>query len=257
MITWTSRQADKQTSRRLTYCFGLPEEGKTFIQHPWELSRENCVLKQLKNKNLHNIADIGVNDMHYTKIVKEFVDGKVYAVDVFFPENGEIKDGIFCLNDIKKLPDNELDGIIMLDVLEHIENDKVFFDVIVNKLKNGGIILITVPAWQFLFSAHDVKALHYRRYNRKQLLALLKHNEVKTKKCHYFYTSLFLVRLASIFKKKKFTGYDMGWKYSERNIITIIVKAILDMDFCINKMLDKIGIHLPGLSLIAVCRKNI
>ena len=237
--------------------FGLPEEGKIILQHPWKLSRGNCVLKQLKHKNLHNIADIGVNDMYYTKKVKEIVDGKVYAVDVFFPEDGEIRDGIFCLNDINKLPDNELDGIIMMDVLEHIENDKVFFDIIVNKLKNGGIMLITVPAWQFLFSAHDVNSLHYRRYNKKQLIALLKHNEVKTKKCHYFYTSLFLARLVFISKKNKFTGNDIGWKYSEKNIITIIVRTILDIDFWINKMLDKIGIHLPGLSLIAVCRKNI
>jgi SAM-dependent methyltransferase len=239
------------------FVFGLPEEGKTVFQHPWKLSRGNCVLKQLRHKNLHNVADIGVNDMYYTKKAKEFADGKIYAVDVFFPENGETRDGIFCINDIKKLPDNELDRIIMMDVLEHIENDKIFFDVIVNKLKNGGIMLITVPAWQFLFSAHDVKSLHYRRYNRKQLLALLKHNEIKTEKCHYFYTSLFLARLAFISKKDKFGGNDIGWKYSEKNIMTIIVKTVLDIDFWINKILDKIGVHLPGLSLIAVCRKNI
>ncbi|GBU27720.1 hypothetical protein R84B8_01260 [Treponema sp. R8-4-B8] len=239
------------------YVFGLPEEGKIIFQHPWKLSRGNCVLKQLKHKNLHNMADIGVNDMYYTKKAKEFANGKVYAVDVFFPENGETRDGIFCINDIKKLPDNELDGVIMMDVLEHIENDKTFFNIVVNKLKKGGIILITVPAWQFLFSAHDVKSLHYRRYNRKQLMALLEHKEIKTEKCHYFYTSLFLARLAFISKKDKFAGNDIGWKYSEKNIITIIVKTVLDIDFWINKILDKIGIHLPGLSLIAVCRKMI
>jgi SAM-dependent methyltransferase len=237
--------------------FGLPEEGKIIFQHPWKLSRGNCVLKQLNHNNLHHIADIGVNDMYYTKKTKEFVSGKVYAVDVFFPENGETRNGIFCLNDIKKLPDNELDGIIMMDVLEHIEKDTAFFNTAVNKLRHGGIMLITVPAWQFLFSAHDVKSLHYRRYNRKQLMALLKHNEIKIEKCHYFYTSLFLARLAFISQKNKFAGNDIGWKYSEKNIITLIVKAILDMDFWINKILDKAGIHLPGLSLIAVCRKNI
>jgi len=238
------------------FVFGLPEEGKIIFQHPWKLSRGDCVLKQLKNKNLHNLADIGVNDMYYTKKAKEFADGKVYAVDVFFPEIGIIKDGIFCLNDIKKLPDNELDGVIMMDVLEHIENDKSFFEIIVDKLKNDGIMLITVPAWQFLFSAHDIKSLHYRRYNRKQLTALLKHNEIKTEKCHYFYTSLFLARLAFISQKNKFTGNDISWKYPENNILTIIVKMVLDIDFWINKVLDKIGIHLPGLSLFAVCRKN-
>ena len=88
-------------------------------------------------------------------------------------------------------------------------------------------------------------------------MLLLKRDEIKMERCHYFYTSLFLARLAFISKKNKFTGNDIGWKYPERNILTIIVKTVLDIDFWINKILDKVGIHLPGLSLVAVCRKNI
>jgi len=193
--------------------------------------------------------------MYYTKIVKSFVFNKTYAVDVFFPENGTIINDIICVNNIEKLPDNELDCVIMMDVLEHIEDDRSFFDVVVNKLKTGGIILITVPAWQFLFSAHDEKSLHYRRYNRKQLLTLLNRNDIKIEKCHYFYTCLFLARLAFMSKKNKFSGNDIGWKYSEKNALTFIVKVILDIDFWINKILDKILIRLPGLSLFSICSK--
>jgi SAM-dependent methyltransferase len=238
--------------------YGLPEEGKIIFQHPWKLSRGVCVLKHLKDKNLRNIADIGVNDMYYTKKIKTFADGNIYAVDVFFPENQQIIDDIICVNNIEKLPDNELDCIIMMDVLEHIENDKAFFDAAVNKLKNGGIMLITVPAWQFLFSAHDVKMLHFRRYNRKQLCGLINREDINLLKCHYFYTSLFLARLAFIQKKEKFCGNNTaGWKYSENHIITVVIKTILNIDFWINKILDKIGIRLTGLSLFAVCRKKI
>jgi hypothetical protein len=122
-------------------------------------------------------------------------------------------------------------------------------------LKDNATILITVPAWQFLFSTHDTRAQHYKRYNRKQLMVLLKHNEIKIERCHYFYTSAFLARLIFLFKKEKFTGNDIGWKYSEKNIITIIVKTILNIDFWVNKILDKIFIHLPGLSLFAICKK--
>jgi SAM-dependent methyltransferase len=240
-----------------SFVFGLPEDSKIINQHPWKLSRGKCVLNNLKHKTLYNIADIGVNDMYYTKKAKTFVDGNVYAVDIFFPENGMVKDGIYCINSIEKLPDNELDGIIMMDVLEHIENDKTFFNIVVNKLKGNGTLLITVPAWQFLFSVHDTKSQHYRRYNRKQLLKLLEHKDISVEKSHYFYTSLFFARLLFIFRKDKFGGNDIGWKYSEKHIITKAVKLVLDIDFWINKILDKIGIHLPGLSLMAVCRKNI
>jgi hypothetical protein len=61
--------------------------------------------------------------MFYTNKVKKFVDGNVYAVDIFFPEDGMMKTGsINCINDVKKLPENELDCVIMMDVLEHMLN---------------------------------------------------------------------------------------------------------------------------------------
>ncbi|MDR3124501.1 MAG: class I SAM-dependent methyltransferase [Endomicrobium sp.] len=236
--------------------YGLPDESKVVNQHPWKLSREECVLNVLKKRNLHNVADIGVNDMFYTKKVKDFADGNVYGVDIFFPEDGMMKSGINCINDVKKLAENELDCVIMMDVLEHIQDDMSFFNIVVNKLKPGGTILITVPAYQFLFSAHDVKSQHYRRYDRKQLLKLLQRDDLKIEKIHYFYTSLFLIRLLNvILKKDNFKGNEDKWSYSQKHIITVSVKAILNIDIFINKIFDKIFIHLPGLSLLAICKK--
>jgi hypothetical protein len=230
------------------FAAGYSEDDKIIFQHPWKLSRLDCVLNNLRKRKLRNIADIGTNDMFYAKKLKSFADGQIYAVDIFFPEEGTVKDGIICVNDIEKLPENELDGMIMMDVLEHIENDKIFFNTVADKLKNNGIILITVPAWQFLFSAYDTKLGHFRRYNRKQLLALMKRSDIKIEGCHYFYTSLFFARLLSMLKrllpmqkKDRFIGDDIGWKYSEKNIITILIKKILDIDYWINKMLDKMG----------------
>ncbi|MDR1418620.1 MAG: class I SAM-dependent methyltransferase [Endomicrobium sp.] len=244
--------SDVNFSNKTTY--GLFD--KEVNQHPWRLSREKCILNTLRRRNLHNIADIGVDDMFYTNKVKKIMDGNIYAVDIFFPEDGMIKNGINCINDIKKLPENELDCVIMMDVLEHIEDDLSFFNVIVNKLKTGGTVLITVPAYQFLFSVHDSRALHYRRYNRKQLLKLLQRDNLKIEKIHYFYTSLFLHRLINVtFKKSNFRGNNDKWPYSEKHIITVTVKTILNIDFFINKILDKIGVRLPGLSLLAICKK--
>jgi hypothetical protein len=205
---------------------------------------------------VRNAADIGVNDMFYTNKIKTFSDGNMYAVDIIFPEEGTVKNGITCVNDIGKVPDGELDCVVMMDVVEHIENDVLFLNAVVNKLKDGATILITVPAYQSLFSIHDVRCAHYRRYNRKQLLTLLKRNDIRIERCHYFYTSLFLVRwLTLFFKREKYTGSPTSWKYSEKHILTVVLKGALNMDFWIHKILDKIGIHLPGLSLLAVCRK--
>jgi hypothetical protein len=143
----------------------------------------------------------------------------------------------------------------MMDVLEHIEDDGAFFDTVANKLKSGATILITVPAFQFLFSNHDVRAGHIRRYGRRQLMNLLKRDGIKIETCHYFYTSLFLLCVLSLFKKEKSDYKSNKWAYPENHFLTIFFKTVLNLDFTVNKILNKIFIHLPGLSLLAVCKK--
>jgi hypothetical protein len=46
-----------------------------------------------------------------------------------------------------------------------------------------------------------------------------------------------------------------SWAYPQKHIATRIVKTILTIDYTLNKWLDKLHMHLPGLSLLAVCRK--
>lgn len=62
--------------------------------------------------------------------------------------------------------------IMLLDVLEHIEDDVGFLKLIRQKLVCGGKLLITVPAFQMLWSSEDDAAGHYRRYTVKQVIRL-------------------------------------------------------------------------------------
>lgn len=225
-------------------------------QHPWYQSRSECVLSVIKKIKPQNLADIGSSDMFLTKKLKNFVAGNLYAVDLIFSEDGVVEDGIKCLRYIKDLPDNEIDCVTLMDVLEHIDDDVSFYKEAISKLKSGGTVLVTVPAFQFLFSAHDERARHKRRYNRKQLLTLLKQDGIEVEYCHYFYTSLFKMRLLGSLRKKKYGGDSNNWKYPESHPLTVFFKLLLNFDFWLNKIFNKIGIRFPGLSLIAVCRKN-
>lgn len=225
-------------------------------QHPWYQSRSECILGVIKKLNPRNIADIGSADMFLTKKIRKVAPGEVFAVDLAFSQDYTTEDGIKCLKYINDLSDNEIDCITMMDVLEHIEDDVSFFKDAVNKLKPDGTVLVTVPAFQFLFSAHDKKALHLRRYNRNQLLTVLQQDNIKVEYCHYFYTSLFVLRLLGSLRKKKYSGDSNNWKYSEKHPMTIFFKSLLNFDFYLNKILNKICVRLPGLSLVAVCRKK-
>jgi SAM-dependent methyltransferase len=66
------------------------------------------------------------------------------------------------------------DAIVMHDVLEHIEDDAAAVRAVYDLLVPGGVAVISVPAYQWLFGHHDVQLGHYRRYTRRSLLARLR-----------------------------------------------------------------------------------
>lgn len=92
-----------------------------------------------------------------------------------------------------------VDGVLLADVLEHIEDDKNFLADILENLRPGAIVVITVPAFQFLWSRHDLVLGHVRRYRLDGLRGLWSTLPVREHFASYFNFFLFpvvaLVRL--------------------------------------------------------------
>jgi SAM-dependent methyltransferase len=70
------------------------------------------------------------------------------------------------------LPDR-YDILGMFDVLEHIEDDAGALKWAADQLEPGGILVLAVPAFKFLWTEQDEAALHFRRYTPRQLLDIL------------------------------------------------------------------------------------
>lgn len=77
------------------------------------------------------------------------------------------------------MDDHECDYVTALDVLEHIPDDRKAFVELVRILKPGGVLGITVPAMNCLWSDWDEVLHHQRRYDRKTLQLLLRHEEME------------------------------------------------------------------------------
>jgi SAM-dependent methyltransferase len=108
-------------------------------------------------------------------------------------------------------PDASFDLVCAYDVIEHIEDDVLALREIKRVLKPGGHFHITVPAFQLLWSSHDVVNHHYRRYRRKLLLQRIQEAGLQTEYASYFNAFLFfpvavvrvLSRLAEKVRGKK------------------------------------------------------
>lgn len=96
-----------------------------------------------------------------------------------------------------RLPDEmpyageNFDLIVLLDVLEHIDEDSASLKILKSRLNNGGHIIITVPAFQWLWGPHDEAHHHKRRYTADQLKQTIKAAELYVEYISYFNTWLF------------------------------------------------------------------
>lgn len=77
------------------------------------------------------------------------------------------------LSSLEVIPDQSLDYVYSLNVLEHIEDDLSVLQQLRKKLKPGGSLYLYVPAFMCLYSSNDRKVGHFRRYRRKALRDLL------------------------------------------------------------------------------------
>jgi len=119
--------------------------------------------------------------------------------------------------DIKNgfLPNNlsyghkKFDLIVALDVLEHVEEDQDSMQTLLALLKPGGALLVTVPAFPFLWSKHDELHHHKRRYTRAGLKNILTDAGGQIEMLGYFNTFLFPL-VAGLRMLKKLIGKDQG-----------------------------------------------
>lgn len=245
--------------------------------HPWEHARFGVVLDIInsalkkKGNDTFNILDIGCGDAFFVeKLSAHFANGNFYAIDTAFtPEliaSFEDKYKGKNINFYKNIAEvdlsrGQIDVILLLDVIEHIENDVEFLSTLssIAGFNSETIIVITVPAYQSLFCAHDRWLGHFRRYSLGLLNAHVGHAGFKVFKSGYFFSSLLIPRLLQKGKEKVAKTKDEDitgiGDWNGGKTTTKVVKTALTLDYKFSKALRKVGIKLPGLSCYCVCKQ--
>jgi len=78
------------------------------------------------------------------------------------------------------------DSIFALNVVEHIENDGLALSNCSKMLKKGGVAVVLVPAFQFLYNRFDKELYHFRRYDRKSLTKKMSEAGFDVEESFYF-----------------------------------------------------------------------
>jgi ubiquinone/menaquinone biosynthesis C-methylase UbiE len=153
-----------------------------------------------------------------------------------------------------KFKANSFDLITSLDVLEHVEDDLALLNEMKRVVKPNGIIVVTVPAYQWLFSYWDKMLKHWRRYDKKDLVKLASQAQLKLELMS-FYSSFFLLP-SILVRGLKSRSKQQSLSDFQTTPLAFISVPILNILAVLERLLIRF-IRLPvGMSLVCVFRKN-
>lgn len=172
--------------------------GRVEQRHWWFCARRKILADQIQRLALPDNAhllEVGCGTGGNLSMLSRF--GKVVAVE---PDNAarlrahqqsgqEILSGFLP----DRLPQAAYgaDLAVALDVIEHVDDDRAAVAAISQCLKPGGRFLATVPAYQWMWSGHDVAHHHKRRYRRPGFTQLFVDAGLTIRKSTYFNSFLF------------------------------------------------------------------
>ena len=144
------------------------------------------------------------------------------------------------------------DLIGMFDVLEHVEQDVETLAALRGLLAPGGRMLVTVPAYQWMWSAHDVFLHHKRRYTATSLRKTLADAGLRVERVSYF--NMWLLPLAALARLKdrlRPSGHASGTAIPA----PFVNRALFSIFRSERSLLDRFNLP-AGLSLLAVVRRG-
>lgn len=151
------------------------------------------------------------------------------------------------LPELSGVQERSYDLIGAFDVIEHIDDDKAALASIAARLKLGGKFIMTVPAHQWMWSAHDEVNHHKRRYSKGALRLLIEASPLNLDRIGYFNSLLFPIAIAERLSSKL-----RGKESADLTLPPGPLNAALERTFAAERHLVARLPLPPGLSLFAV-----
>lgn len=148
-------------------------------EHFWFRWRIDAALRQFRDCGLATTERLRVLDVGGGRgVLRDQVEARTsWVVDLVELNQAALASAApgrgrhlyYDVRDVRPDLQGAYDAAILYDVIEHVEDPRALLHSVARHLKPGGLLMLNVPALQSLFSAFDVAAGHYRRYDRRTL----------------------------------------------------------------------------------------
>ena len=231
--------------------------GDKIYDHWYYVAKGRAMRQFLGDIQVPEVLDVGAGSGIFSRQLMDagFCDGAICVDPNYAEEKSEVYNDK-PIRFVRSLAEKSPELVLMMDVLEHVQDDLALLRAYTDNMESGGHAFITVPAFQFMWSGHDVFLEHYRRYRISMLEDLLSKADMTPVKSRYFFGSLFpAIAAIRLFRKALL----------ERGSVTAQSDLKLYPDWLNNAL---IAVHdverhtlfglnrLFGLSVFCLARKN-
>lgn len=239
-------------------------------RHPWETARVQAIQQIIGGLGLSapRVLDVGAGDGYLLGALHAALGfRRAIAQDIHLSESlaRELSQpGIEFVRELTD-PDYRAELILLLDVIEHVEDPGALLSQLAReRLAPGGRILITVPAFQRLYTEHDRALKHFRRYSRAQVIEQAERAGLSVMQSGYLFGSLLLPRAAEALRERLLPvkpsaggngagAHGVGrWQGGSRLTRLIHSALVLDNRLCLAA--SERGFTLPGLTVWLTCK---
>lgn len=221
--------------------------------HFWWRIRQRMVRSVISETGRpeRRVLDIGCGSGATLEAVVDICD-EVTGVEIdplAVPESAVLRDRIRVGDLAEQAFDaGEFDAVLLMDVIEHVEDSVDLLTESSRVLAPGGLMFVTVPAFNFLWSEHDVINHHFRRYTKRALAAELAAAGLVIDRNSYFFASLVIPKLVT--KYLPVSEAEVG---STSGILHRTMTRLISVEYRLWERAPSVLAF--GTSVIAVARK--
>lgn len=248
----------------------------SFTRHPWEETRArffgDLVLEELGAARALRVLDVGAGDGYLAgQLLPRLATGSsVDCWDSNYDQSFlDVAPPCPGLRFSQIRPQGRFDLVLLLDVLEHVADDVAFVrNLVAGSMADEAVALISAPAWMGLFTQHDVRIGHRRRYRPAELEALARSCGLLPTCAGPLFCSLLLARgltkigeLARGVRSSPLPDApparaetDLG-RWRAGTAVTWTVRSALALDAKIGRLLARARVPVPGLSAWLLARR--
>jgi 2-polyprenyl-3-methyl-5-hydroxy-6-metoxy-1,4-benzoquinol methylase len=171
--------------------------GDSIDEHWYYCSKAAATRRLLGDSPIRRILDVGAGSGFFSHHLLTHTGAcEAWCVDISYPADSNATTAGKPVHYRRGIDNIEADLVLLMDVLEHVDDDLGLLKSYVDKVPSGSRFLMTVPAFQFLWSGHDDFLEHKRRYTLAQFETLTRDAGLTVQRGVYYFGAVFPIAAA-------------------------------------------------------------